>query len=257
MTPERPAILASVQGDYGGGRVESEQGGIVLRTGRLSLLPLTGLDEAEHARASRNAEDALRDTRAAEPQWQEHGFGPWAIRDKRDDSFLGCAELRFAGEGIEGIAADEVEAGWWVTEERRNEGIATEAMEAAIDDLWSRTDVQTIAAYIEDGQNEPSRRVAAKLGFAVRSTGRGRSGEPMTVYTLCRDDWLRRLSSVRWRLAWASVHPPDQSRSVLTRHATHRGRARRAMIQGRARWHLSGGTLVNSLRQLEPVNGGV
>jgi hypothetical protein len=34
---------------------------------------------------------------------------------------------------------------------------------------------------------------AAKLGFAVRSTGRGRSGEPMTVYTLCRDDWLRRL----------------------------------------------------------------
>ena len=192
-TPERPAILASVQGDYGGGRVESEQGGIVLRTGRLSLLPLTGLDEAEHARASRNAEDALRDTRAAEPQWQEHGFGPWAIRDKRDDSFLGCAELRFAGEGIEGIAADEVEAGWWVTEERRNEGIATEAMEAAIDDLWSRTDVQTITAYIEDGQNEPSRRVAAKLGFAVRSTGRGRSGEPMTVYTLCRDDWLRRL----------------------------------------------------------------
>jgi RimJ/RimL family protein N-acetyltransferase len=190
---ERPAILASVQGDYGGGRVGSEQGGIVLRTGRLSLLPLTRLDEAEHARASRNAEDALRDTRAAEPQWREHGFGPWAIRDKRDDSFLGCAELRFAGEGIEGIAADEVEAGWWVTEERWNEGIATEAMEAAIDDLWSRTDVQTITAYIEDGQNEPSRRVAAKLGFAVRSTGRGRSGEPMTVYTLCRDDWLRRL----------------------------------------------------------------
>jgi RimJ/RimL family protein N-acetyltransferase len=80
-----------------------------------------------------------------------------------------------------------------VTEERRNEGIATEAMEAAIDDLWSRTDVQTITAYIEDGQNEPSRRVAVKLGFAVRSTGRGRSSEPMTVYTLCRDDWLRRL----------------------------------------------------------------
>jgi RimJ/RimL family protein N-acetyltransferase len=191
--PERPAILASVQADYGGGRVQSERGGIVLRTGRLSLLPLTGLDEAEHARASRNAEDALRDTRAAEPQWQEHGFGPWAIRDTRDGSFLGCAELRFAGEGIEGIAADDVEAGWWVTEERRNEGIATEAMEAAIDDLWSRTDVQTITAYIEDGQNEPSRRVAAKLGFAVRSTGRGRSGEPMTVYTLCRDDWRRRL----------------------------------------------------------------
>ena len=102
------------------------------------------------------AEDALRDTRAAEPQWQEHGFGPWAIRDKRDDSFLGCAELRFAGEGIEGIAADEVEAGWWVTEERRNEGIATEAMEAAIDDLWSRTDVQNHLAAWRPSSDSPS-----------------------------------------------------------------------------------------------------
>ena len=177
-----------MQGAYGGGRVGSEQGGIVLRTARLSLLPLTGLDEAEHARASRNPEDALRDTHAAEPQWREHGFGPWAIRDNRDGSFLGCAELRLAGEGIEGIAADEIEAGWWVTEERRNEGIATEAMEAAIDDLWSRTDARTNTAYIEDGRNEPSRRVAAKLGFAVRGPGRGRSGEAMTVYALCRDD---------------------------------------------------------------------
>src|SRR4051794_2574018 len=82
----RPAILVSVQGDSAGGRVGSEQGGIVRRTARLSLLPLTGLDEAEHARASRNAEDALRDTHAAEPQWRDHGFGPWAIRDNRDDS---------------------------------------------------------------------------------------------------------------------------------------------------------------------------
>src|SRR3954454_22371167 len=73
--PERPAILASVQGDDAGGRVGSEQGGIVLRTARLSLLPLTGLDEAEHARASRNPEDALRDTHAAGPQWRGGGLG--------------------------------------------------------------------------------------------------------------------------------------------------------------------------------------
>ena len=166
--------------------------GIVLRTARLILLPLTRLDEAQHARASNNAADALRDTRAAEVQWREHGFGPWAIRDRRDDCFLGGAELRFAGDGIEGIAPDEVEAGWWVTENRRNEGIATEAMEAAIDDLWTRTDVESITAYIEDGENEPSRRLAAKLGFTVRGPGRGRSGEPMTVYELRRDTRHRR-----------------------------------------------------------------
>ena len=89
----------------------NEDAGTGLRTARLSLLPLTGLDEADDARASRNAADASRDTRAADAQWREAGFGPWAIRDTRDDAFLGCAELRFAGEGIEGIAADEVEAG--------------------------------------------------------------------------------------------------------------------------------------------------
>jgi RimJ/RimL family protein N-acetyltransferase len=171
----------------------AEPGGIGLRTARLSLLPLTRADEAEHARASGDAADASRDVRAAEVQWREHGFGPWAIRESRDNSFLGGAELRVAGEGIEGIAADEVEAGWWVTEGRRREGIATEAMEVAIDDLWSRTGVEAITAYIEEGENDASRHLAAKLGFAVRGPGRGRSGEPMTVYVLRRDDWRRQL----------------------------------------------------------------
>jgi RimJ/RimL family protein N-acetyltransferase len=170
---------------------DSPKQAIALRTARLILTPLSPLDEAEHARASGNSEDALRDTRAAEPQWQEHGFGPWAIRNLADNSFLGVAELRFAGEGIEGIAPDEVEAGWWVRENRRNQGIATEAMRAAIGDLWSRAGVESLTAYIEEGENEPSRRLAASLGFSVRSQGRGRFGEPMRVYELLRDDWDR------------------------------------------------------------------
>ena len=164
-------------------------GGIVLRTERLLLTPLTRLDEPEHASASGRPADALRDTAAAEVQWRECGFGPWAIRDLRDDGFLGCAELRLAGEGIEGIEPNEVEAGWWVAEERRNQGIASEAMHAAVSDLWSRADTDCITAYIEEGGNEASRRVAAKLGFAVRGQGRGRTGEPMTVYELRREVW--------------------------------------------------------------------
>src|SRR5215217_2160355 len=98
-----------------------------------------------------NSDDALRDTRAAELQWREHGFGPWAIRDIGDNSFLGAAELRFAGDGIEGIAPNEVEAGWWVRENRRNQGIATEATRVAIGDVWSRGGVESVTAYIEEG----------------------------------------------------------------------------------------------------------
>ncbi len=117
--------------------------------------------------------------------WQEHAFGPWAIRDGTDNAFLGGAEVHFAGPGIEGIEPDEVEAGWWVTATRRGEGIATEAMTAAIDDLWRRTRVESAVAYIAGG-NAPSHRLAVRLGFAVRGPGRGRSGEPMTVYVLRR-----------------------------------------------------------------------
>jgi len=160
----------------------------VLWTSRLLLTPLTRRDEAEHARASKDPADALRDTHAAEVQWREHDFGPWAIRDRFDMSFLGGAEIRFAGEGIDGIAPDEIEVGWWVTEERRRDGIATEAMQAAIDDLWRRVDAEAITAYI-GSENAPSHRLAVKLGFTPRREGRGRSGEPMTVYELERRTW--------------------------------------------------------------------
>jgi RimJ/RimL family protein N-acetyltransferase len=62
-------------------------------------------------------------------------------------------------------------------------------MRAAIGDLWDRAEADRITAYIEDGSNEASRRVATKLGFAVRGEGRGRSGKAMTVYELRRDAW--------------------------------------------------------------------
>jgi RimJ/RimL family protein N-acetyltransferase len=171
-----------VQGEAGDEIVDA----VVLRTARLILTPLSRLDEAAHQHASGKSDAAARDTRAAALHWRQHGFGPWAIRDRSENGFLGVAELRCAGEGIDGIAPNEVEAGWWVTESRRGQGIATEAMQAAIGDVWGRAGVETLAAYIEDGENEPSRRLVVSLGFKVRGRGRGRFGEPMTVYELRR-----------------------------------------------------------------------
>ena len=167
--------------------------GIVLRTPRLVLTPLTRLDEGEHARASWRPADASRDTRAGELQWRDHGFGPWAIRELRGEGFLGSAELRFAGDGIEGIDPDEAEAGWWVAEEWRNRGIATEAMCVAIDDLWGRTDLDSsrpTSARARTTRRDVSRR--SSVSRCVERAGRGRSGEPMTVYELRRVAWHRR-----------------------------------------------------------------
>lgn len=169
----------------------------VLRTPRLILVPLLPLHEAEHAQASGCTADAIRDTQASELQWQEHGFAPWAIRDREDDSFLGGAELRFAGDGIEGIASDEIEAGWWVTEERRNEGIATEAMRAAIEDLWNRTD-----ADYGDGLHRRRQRAVAPP---------------------CSPTWIHRAWSRSWSLRRANDGVPSSPTNSIT--LTARGAA--------------------------------
>src|SRR5215218_9577274 len=79
MTPEPEVHTPSVQ--ERGAKAGEVSRRIVLRTARLTLTRMTPLDEAEHAAASGDPAAALRDTRAAEVQWREYGFGPWAIRD--------------------------------------------------------------------------------------------------------------------------------------------------------------------------------
>ena len=179
-------------GRYAGDPAGPAGGGLVLRTARLILVALARLHEAEHARASKTL--LTHCVIPAPPRCSGESMA--SARGRSGTGWMTASSAApscaLPVDGIEGIAPDEVEAGWWVTENRRNEGIATEAMEAAIDDLWGRTDVESITAYIEEGENEPSRRLAAKLGFIERGPGRGRSGEPMTVYELRRGDWQRR-----------------------------------------------------------------
>ena len=146
----------------------------VLVTPRLVLRPLDRSWSAEHD------EDECR---GAEEHWRVHGFGPWAILEA--DAFVGVAEVHFAYPGVTGITTDEIEVGWTIAEPRRGGGLATEAMEAAIADVWQRARTEHVVAYIRP-ENAASHRVAEKLGFAVRGGGLTRSGDPMTVYELRR-----------------------------------------------------------------------
>jgi RimJ/RimL family protein N-acetyltransferase len=151
-----------------------------LRTERLLLVPLRRVHAAEYA-AFMPAEDAERETAESEAHWGRHGFGPWAVLE--EGRFVGFAEVHHAGEGIGGIAADEVEVGWVIAEGRRGRGLATEAMLAAIADAWARAGTQHLVAYIRP-ENAASLRVADKLGFSLRGPGRARSGDPVGVYEL-------------------------------------------------------------------------
>jgi RimJ/RimL family protein N-acetyltransferase len=140
----------------------------VLRTERLTLVPLDSTFVLLYDE---------RECNAAETHWAEHGFGHWAIFD--GDEFVGGAEVHYAYPGVDGIATDEIEVGWSIVESRRNEGVATEAMRAAIADVWTRAGADHVTAFIR-GENPPSARVAEKLGLLPRS----RTAE-RTVYELC------------------------------------------------------------------------
>lgn len=129
-------------------------------------------------------DQAERETAEAEAHWSAHGFGPWAVLEA--ERFVGCAEVHFAGVGIEGIAPDEVEIGWMIVEERRGCGLATEAMRVVIADAWHRTHAPHLVAYIRP-ENAISQRVAEKLGLRARGTGLTRSRDPMTVFELRHD----------------------------------------------------------------------
>lgn len=143
-----------------------------LRTPRLALVPLG----PEHAAVYDERECEL-----AHAHWHEHRFGSWAIL--LEEQFAGAAELHFAHPGVTGIATSEIEAGWEIGEALRGQGLATEAMRAAIDDFWSRANATHLVAYIRP-ENAASHRVAAKLGFTIRGPGLTRSGDPMSVYQL-------------------------------------------------------------------------
>jgi RimJ/RimL family protein N-acetyltransferase len=151
-----------------------------LRTTRLRLTPLAP-EHAEAYAAWMPDEDARRETAAAHAHWRAHGFGPWAVLER--DRFVGFAEVHYAGGGIDGIAPDEVEAGWVIADDRRSQGLATEAMTAAIADAWSRARTDHLVAYIRPW-NAASIRVAEKLGFRIRGEGHARSGDPATIYVL-------------------------------------------------------------------------
>jgi RimJ/RimL family protein N-acetyltransferase len=143
-----------------------------LHTQRLTLVPLS--------RRFADRWDA-RECELAAAHWREHAFGPWAILHER--RFAGAAELHFAHPGVTGISIDEIEVGWELEASLRGHGLATEAMRAALSDLWPRTGATHVVAYIRP-ENAASQRVAAKLGFALRGPGLTRSGDPMSVYEL-------------------------------------------------------------------------
>ncbi|MBF9232934.1 GNAT family N-acetyltransferase [Microvirga alba] len=103
----------------------------------------------------------------AEAQWLDDrfgldGFGPWAVEVPGVADFIGFVGIWRIVRELPFTPA--VEIGWRLDQPYWGKGYAVEAAKASLRDVFERTDLAEIVAYTAV-QNEPSRRVMAKLGM--------------------------------------------------------------------------------------------
>ena len=103
------------------------------------------------------------------------GLGWWALVDNKTGHICGnvCIQPSKAVDG-------HIEIGWHIMKRAQGSGFATEAAEALIAFAFERLDIERLVAPIVP-TNEPSQRVAAKLGFA--------RGEKLEYWGLEHDIW--------------------------------------------------------------------
>ena len=115
--------------------------------------------------------------------WALHGYGTFMVRLRGQDRIVGnCGVFRShrgfgAGQGLD----DVPEAGWIVHQEHWGEGIAREAMEAALAWFDQSHGRQRIACMIEEGHHA-SDALAGKLGFVRYGLHQGEQGAPLVLY---------------------------------------------------------------------------
>ncbi len=150
----------------------------VIETERLRLRELRETDLGPHSAALRDAEvvrflggsplareEVWRKMLASHAMWSIFGFGYWAVELKESRAFggvVGFADYkRDVTPSIEGLP----EAGWIMAPSAQGQGYAGEAMTAALRWADERLGAAEYPAIISPG-NEPSIRLARKLGFA-------------------------------------------------------------------------------------------
>lgn len=95
--------------------------------------------------------------------WTLRGYGYWAVAEKETEHFVGCAGLwRSAG-------WPELELGYWLVPEMQGKGYASEAAAAVRDFAFDILGTHSLVSYI-DPDNEPSKRVAERLGARFEET---------------------------------------------------------------------------------------
>jgi RimJ/RimL family protein N-acetyltransferase len=110
------------------------------------------------------AEECWRRLTAAVGGWVLNGFGTWAVERKEDGKLVGNAGIFTGWRDLEPEFGEEPEMGWIFAAETHGKGMASEACTAVIE--WIEAHLRSTPLWaIIALANEPSMRLAAKLGF--------------------------------------------------------------------------------------------
>ncbi|MFO1255167.1 MAG: GNAT family protein [Sphingomonadaceae bacterium] len=149
------------------------------------LFALTLDDETRHFLGSfvPSEMDAFNRLHRNAGSWALHGYGTFMIRLRGQDRIIANCGVFRSHRGFGGKAGldDVAEAGWIVHKDHWGEGIAREAMEAALawfDDIHGG---QRIACMIEDG-HKASDALARRLGFVPYARHEPEAGAALILY---------------------------------------------------------------------------
>ncbi len=107
-------------------------------------------------------DDASAAIERYERSFEEHGFGRFAVVDRRTGALVGRVGLMHAPEWSATEVKDEI--GWAIARERWGEGLASEAATTAIHDVFDRVGLERIVAWTTP-DNVASQRVMEKCGM--------------------------------------------------------------------------------------------
>ncbi|SHF37667.1 GNAT family N-acetyltransferase [Streptoalloteichus hindustanus] len=110
------------------------------------------------------------------------GLGSYSWEDRETGEFVGHGDLRPCEETGDG----RVEMGWYLLSARQGRGLATEAARAVLDHAYGTVGVDQVIALVHE-ENEPSVRIARRLGFVEESRGTYYGG-PHILFARSGDD---------------------------------------------------------------------
>jgi len=107
--------------------------------------------------------------------WTLRGFGYWAVEEKATGLLAGCVGLWYSA------GWPEIELGYWLLRDSQGRGYAHEACVKTLEYGFTSLGRESLVSYIHP-DNEPSKRVAVRLGGHLEGTRELLNNGPHCVY---------------------------------------------------------------------------